>query len=53
MHAFDICVEHDNAKEFCRSFCKSSSSIGDLKTPKAKLRGAKYQREKTMTRWFS
>ncbi len=27
--------------------------IGDLNTSKAKLRGAKYQREKTKTGWFS
>ncbi len=31
----------------------SSSIIGDLNTSKAKLRGAKYQREKTKTRLFS
>ncbi len=30
-----------------------SSRIRDLNTSKAKLRGAKYQREKTKTGWFS
>ncbi len=30
-----------------------STRIGDLNTSKAKLRGAKYQREKTKTRRFS
>ncbi len=29
------------------------SSIGGLNTSKIKLRGSKYQREKTKTRWFS
>ncbi len=44
----------EGVKKRCSSFCKSSSSsIGDLNTSKAKLRGAKYQREKTKTRWFS
>ncbi len=30
----------------------SNKRIGDLKTSKAKLRGAKYQREKTKTKLF-
>ncbi len=39
--------------ELFSSLCKSSSSICDLNNSKAKLRGAKYQREKTKTRRFS
>ncbi len=52
-----MCIEHGTSATCGKSVQESCGScsnnrIGDLSTSKAKLRGAKYQREKTKTKLF-
>ncbi len=58
IHNYSILYSLQERGIYCGNFSRSSSRIGsgsidDLNTSKAKLRGAKYQREKTKTGSFS